>query len=519
MRNHILIIVAVGILMFLAGNHTATLFDNSEPHYAHVAKSMADSGNYLTLQFNQENWYVHPPLYFWATAFIGDTFGWTEFNLRFIEGVFGILGCILTYLLARRVFSGRVALYSALILGSSLYYMIISRLAIFDTPFNFFILLCIYFFFCAYDDPEAKGKYFLFYAISCGLAVMTKGPFGLLQPGMIIVPFLLYKRNLKFLWDLKVLGAFIVFMGLISPWYIHQLMTHGHAFFDLALRDYTWYRFFGVVEAQGGVWYYYFPILLTFFPWVFYSPLILRDAYFFKTIPFDPEERDFVVFSWISIAVTFVFFSLSGTKLPNYIFMIFPFVSILLAESFERTQIKKPSIVFPGLLVLFSFGLLIYAINTTIPYPYIQDRGLVITFFSIPLIFILLNLVSAFLKRFEAGFLSLLLGSLIFMTFLSQFFFPAYEKYKEGRYFVPHLTQLHSKYEIVSFNKFSPYLLYYLNHKVHFLYTIEDVEKLNQTSSSPVYVIIPTQKLDDLPVPFTKIDESFSKTLVRLERN
>ena len=202
-KNHIFLIILLGVFLFIIGNNNFTLFDNSETNYSAVAKGITNTGDYLTMHYNGENWYIHPPLYFWISNTLCNAFGWNEFNLRLPEAVFGILGLLAVYLIARLYYSKKTAFFSSIILGTSLIYFVISRLAIFDTLLNTFILFSIYFFLKSYLNSEKKGKYFFFFAISCFLGVMTKGPIGLVHPCAVIVIFLLIKKDLKFLLDKK----------------------------------------------------------------------------------------------------------------------------------------------------------------------------------------------------------------------------------------------------------------------------------------------------------------------------
>ncbi len=501
----LLILVLTGCFLFLIGNGNYTLFDNSEAHYARVAQEMATTGDYLNLRFNGDLWFVHPPLFFWITAAFCSIFGWTEFNLRLFEGLFGIGGGLITYLMARFFMGNRVATHSPLILMTSLYYIVLSRLAIFDTLLNFFILGSLYCFLAAFYS-EKKALYLNIGAVLTALAVLTKGPIGLVHQILIIVPFLLWKRNLNFLWEKVWILPWILFLVVATPWYIHHLIVHGQPFFDMALRDYTWYRFFGVVEHQTGPWYYYFIVLTGFFPWIFFVPATIHTAFKEQIWKSGSKRKDFMMFCWLFTLITFIFFSIAKTKLPNYILSIFPFLSILIADYMAREPKWSARISTAAVSVLM-IGLLIAAVVVYIPPPYNADHSLIILFFSfLTLIVVGFGSVIVFrdipsaLKVYRAG-------SIGFVLFLGYVFFPAYEKYKDPALIINELSKLPDqyRYEIINFRAFSPSLMFYLNRNIPYLEKESDLRQAIENTPPPIYVALPAVELpllEKLGYPF-----------------
>lgn len=474
-----------GFLLFMWGNGGYTLFDNSEPHYARVSQEMANTGHYLTLTFNGQPWFVHPPLYFWICSTWCKLWGWTEFNLRFTEGVFGILGLWGVYALGRRFFSPSVGVAGAVILATSLYYTVMSRLGIFDTLFNTLVLATLVCFFWGFYHPEQRLKWFLGAAVATILGVLTKGPFGLIQPFMGIIPFLIWKRQLKVMVSKEMVLAFGVFLVGVCPWYAYELSHFGWDFFNVALRDYTWYRVFGVVESQGGPWYYYFPVLLAYFPWIFFLPGILKQGY--DTVKAEEGPmRDFIGFSWIWIVITFVFFSVTGTKLPNYIMGIFPFMSILIAHYMFTAF--KPARVGIG-VPLFASVLLGAAVFYPLPLVYLPDRPLMLIFFGLMCGVTWIFWILLTMQKRKAAMGVMGLGAVFWVLLLTGQLLPAYEKYKDIPDIVRLLKQPGDR-PVVIYDVFSPSLYYYLNQAIP---SVSQLEGLTHRR-----VVLPTDALEKL---------------------
>jgi len=515
---NVLALCIIGFFLFFYGNNLVTLFDNSETNYSAVSQEIVNTNDYLTMHYNGQNWYVHPPLYFWLSSSLCRVVGWTDFNLRFFEALFGLFGILITYLLAKKFFNNKTGIYSALILGTAIYYNLISRLAIFDTLLNFFIILSIYLFLSAYYNRGKKFLYFFLFAISTFFAVLSKGPIGLVHPGIVIVPFLLIKKDLKFLFDSKVIINFMLFLVLTAPWYAHQLVHHGKAFFDFALKDYTWYRFFGTVEGQTGPIYYYILILLLFLPWIFYTPLIVKKFCKKEIFTIKSKQNGFILFSFLFIIITFLFFTAAKTKLPNYIFSIFPFISILLASALQDTKSRKLTLFCSLSVIVFHFVLLINAYTIQIPYPYQDESSL------LKLLFILLftnySILAIFLirKKVKSAMISITIGTILFFMFLFHLFFPSLEKYKESKSFVELIKPSSESYTLINCGGYSPYLMYYLNHSV--IHSRNPKELPAIEDGSLTYIIFSNSEFEEaieLLPPYEILKKHYTKTLIRIK--
>jgi 4-amino-4-deoxy-L-arabinose transferase-like glycosyltransferase len=490
MVKDILIIATIGFLFFMYGNQNFTLYDESEALYSRVAQEMVQNQEYLTLTLNGANWYVHPPMYFWMVSQFCETFGWTEFNLRFLQGFFGILTIIATYLLGGLFFKRRTALFGALVLGTSFYFYPMSHLAVFDNLLNFFMLFSLFCFFKAYYDRDKINLWMPIAAVSTALAVLSKGPIGLVQQGMFILPFLIYKKDLKFLGQWIFLGSAALFFVIVAPWYTYQLMVNGKPFFDLALKDYTWYRFFGVVENQSGPWYYYFPVLLMFYPWIFYLPGVIAKS---RNVMGDKKIKDFYVFSWMAMIITFLFFMAAQTKLPHYIILMFPFLSILTVDYLLNNWQTKATKIMTGVMVAFTGLLFMVSLLVKIPaVAGLANSNLIWIFFLIPFIASIFYLIANFIRDFKTGLTVYIIGTFGFVVFLMTVFLPAVDQLKETPTLIEILKQEQEPYTLVHIKGYNPSLMYYLNTNVVHLKGIEETQDIASVQEKNIYFVLPT---------------------------
>jgi len=511
------VLIVLGFFLFMFGNGNYTLFDNSEPHYSRVSQELAQNSDKLSLTFNGEPWYVHPPLYFWMTHALTALFGWSEFVLRFWEGFFGILGLIATYFLGKLFYNRKTGLLAALLLGSSLYYIVLSRLAIFDTVLNTFMLLTLLGFFYGLMHPTKRAWSFVLGGVCMGLAIMTKGPIGLVQPGAALFIYILWTRQRSILSTIWLWIGIGIALLISAPWYIYELIMHGQPFFEIALKDYTWYRFFDVVEGQTGTWYFYFPVLLGFFPWMMYLPSILFRAVQNKIWQIKgSHDAYFVLFCWIFIVFTFVFFSLAQTKLPSYILGIFPFLSLLIAHDILHTH-EKPLLGSLSLLFPISASILLFtSMQIPLPAPYTTEQPLVIGYFLILTLggwgYCLLFL------RHRLAAVGLAVATLCISTFyLTHTIMPSFENYKEPHAIVQALSTINPPYQLVSVNSFSPYMKYYLNRNIYDATSIKEGLAILSNNPLPAYLIINYTELSDLkllPLDYDVVSKTEHKLLV-----
>ncbi|MGH2400729.1 MAG: hypothetical protein ACRDF6_12890, partial [bacterium] len=158
-------------------------------------------------------------------------------------------------------------------------------------------------------------------AVWAGLGMMTKGPIALLLPALVAIIYLVVRWK-RFRWRGPILGPALVFAAIALPWYVVEVVRHGTPFIRTVIGYYTVNRFLGVVEGQSGPWWYYAPVFgVGAFPWTaFVLAMLPHHARRLR------EEGSLLVLLWT--AVTIVFYSIAGTKLPNYVLPVYPWAAL-----------------------------------------------------------------------------------------------------------------------------------------------------------------------------------------------
>ncbi|MFH1791048.1 MAG: glycosyltransferase family 39 protein [Candidatus Omnitrophota bacterium] len=324
------LIMLFSAYLFLFGLGEMALTDPDEPFYAETAKEMMVRGEWLTPRIFGEPQFEKPAFYYWLIILSYKIFGVNEFGSRFPSAVFGILGILGVYLLASRLFSRRTGLYASLVMATTLEYIVLARACVTDMVLCVFILYGFVFYLDGYMKNDRKAPYLL--AAACfGGAVLTKGPVGLVLPAAIIFIYLIAVKDPKAVLRFPVLAGAAVFLAVTAPWYYLMGKVHGGAFIGHFFGFQNITRFLEPEHKIGDVFYYYIPIILGgFLPWSVFLPygtglIINRDR--------DFRKQYALLLIWL--AVFFVFFSVSRTKLPTYIFPVFPALAVFMGRFWE----------------------------------------------------------------------------------------------------------------------------------------------------------------------------------------
>lgn len=271
-------ILLLGVYLFFLGNWGIAITDPVESNYALTAKEMLQAGNYLSPQIYGNYWYDKPIFFYWEVVAAFKLFGINEWAARFFPALFGISGLLMTYWFTQKLFNRLTALVATVILGTSLEYWLISKTVITDMTLFVFFNAALIFFYLGYYFKKRNyyyGAYFF-----AGLAVLTKGPIGLLLPGLIVVLFLVSQRDYKELLHMKWLGGIAIFVLTAGPWYYYMYSVHGMDFIDTFLGVHNVLRATVSEHPRDNVWYYYLGMfIIGFFPWVFTLPYLFKRRF------------------------------------------------------------------------------------------------------------------------------------------------------------------------------------------------------------------------------------------------
>ncbi len=329
-----ILMILTGIMLFY-GNHNLLITDNVESNYALTAKEMVMSGDWISPQIYGQYWFDKPILFYTVTAFAYLVFGCTEFASRFFPAIFGLASVALIGWSGKKLYSEKVGFYSAIVLASSFEFFLISKMVITDSLLFFFFSLALISFLLGYEKNESK-YYYGFY-LGAALAVLTKGPIGILLPGLIITLFLLIKRDFKALRSMKIISGSMLFLIIALPWYSTMIVLHGKNFIDVFFGTHNFLRATVSEHPKDNVFYFYTVVaILALFPWVGFIPEFIKKITANKLEILRMNSKILFLILWVSCV--FVFFQLIATKYLSYTYpLVFP-SALLLGKYFADNR-------------------------------------------------------------------------------------------------------------------------------------------------------------------------------------
>lgn len=326
----LMLFMAAAVLLF-AGNGSLLVTDSVESNYALTAKEMVLSGDWLSPQIYGHYWYDKPIFFYWLTALAYKMFGFTEFASRFFPALFGLGGLALAAWGGSKLDNERSGFCSALVLLSSVEFFLISKSVITDAVLFFFFSATLLFFYLGYRDGKASYWYIMYAA--AGFSVLTKGPIGVLLPGLIITLFLLWQKDWRVLGRMKLFTGTLLCAAVAVPWYAAMYSLHGSDFINTFFGTHNFLRATVSEHPRDDVFYYYALVnLLALFPW---SGLVPWTVYKWLQAgrPKLTEQQRFLLLWGL---VVFVFFQCMATKYLTYTYpLLFP-ASLLLGSLLDK---------------------------------------------------------------------------------------------------------------------------------------------------------------------------------------
>ncbi len=318
----LLALLALFLLFHRLGG--AALFDPDEGRNAEVAREILVTGDWIAPYYNFLPRPEKPVFFYALTAASYKFFGVSEAAARFPSAAAALGIFLLTAFFARRFFGARAALWSGLVLITSVEFYAFSRIVILDMTLAFFITLALFAYYrasAAESRARKRAGYFLMYAaVAC--ATLIKGPIGAVFPGMIVAATIAARKRWDALREMELGWGLVIFLLIVAPWYASaEARSPGYLAYFLGQEHFT--RYLTSYYHRTKPWYYFFGVLtIGFLPWTFLLPGVIKRRW---KKPLD--GLGLFLLSWI--VVPFVFFSLSRSKMAEYLLPIFPALAIL----------------------------------------------------------------------------------------------------------------------------------------------------------------------------------------------
>ena len=319
-----------------------------EGRYGEIGRWMLLSGDWLTPRLNGIPFFHKPPYLYWLEAISLATFGVNALALRLVPALHAGLMLVVLYLAARAISTEQIARRAALMLGTSLAFLVGGQYINHDMLVACWIgvaIWCFAFAFMAGNKPDARLARLGF--VACALGMLSKGLIGIVLPGLVLFIWLLWTRQFKKVLYLPWLSGLALFAVIALPWFVMAQQKYPHLF-DYMFIGQQFNRYTALTYNNSQPWWFYLlTLVLLLFPWVFFalnqvrrigSARSLAEPAAALPVPIDPTWWRLC---WTWSVVILVFFSISNSKLVGYMLPVMPPLALLAALGWERTMAHR----------------------------------------------------------------------------------------------------------------------------------------------------------------------------------
>lgn len=390
-------IIGVCGVAFFWGLASTGLVDETEPLFAEAARQMYETGDWVTPFFNGTPRFDKPPLIYWCMAIAFHLWGVSEWAVR-LPSAMGATVLVGFGFWTLRRFGGssyqqppriepsvsdvqrqttarpsQRRLLSAAVIGSTVMalqpeMLVWGRIGVSDMVLTSCMGLALLAFFWGYGQPQFPQQQRLWFLLSyglMGLAVLAKGPVGVVLPGLIILIFLGYVGQLGVLFkECQMLSGAGIFLIVTVPWYGLVTLANGQTYLDAFFGYHNVDRFTSVVNGHAApVYFYLLVVAIGFLPWSPFLPWAIARLRFWQIHRWrqQPRNQQLGLFALVWLGVIFGFFTLAVTKLPSYVLPLMPAAAVLIGLAWSDLP-TRPKLQAWGFWLSYGLNLLAFAV-------------------------------------------------------------------------------------------------------------------------------------------------------------
>lgn len=327
-------------------------FDLDESLYLRAALEMINSGNFWNPTWDGVSLHHKPPFFYWIIAVFYKFYSHLFGNIEIANSLAARTPSLLAYITILAVLFKTTPSSATYFLGAT-FCALTATAAIFDPLQSLFILVGMLALHASLDfeKPQSRNlsSNILIASIAFASATLFKGLNGLILPGgafafKLLEQWLLGTRKQKytdFNRSLKIGAVIFGISGALSVLgFLFLDFKMGRAFTEEFFLVHHLGRGSAAMESHSGsIWYYLLVLILGSGPLV---TIALKKA------DFSVKNSLFVYFCFF----TLVFFSFTATKLPHYLWPLWPALALWVSLEKREAHVSTPNILFWNIAAL-----------------------------------------------------------------------------------------------------------------------------------------------------------------------
>jgi len=328
-KSALLMVLALLAVAVLIGHQTVPPMDRDESRFAQASRQMVESGDLVTIRFQDEIRAKKPAGIYWLQAASAAVFGGDDIAPYRLPSLIAMLLTVYgTFRIARTLYKPQRAVLAAAACGGALLVFAEAHLAKTDSVLMLLCLIQQFGLMRIYQAWQHGRRLsynsYLWVWLPMAAAVMVKGPVAPMLALTTVAALSAWHRQLRWLRMLRAGRGLLLLAGITLPWAILVTLATDGAFLDIAIRGDFVAKVQSAQESHGapvGTYLMLAPLLI----WPA-SLLLPRAAAQMPLLLAHVESR--FLLAWV--VPFWVLIEFVPTKLPHYPMPVFPALAVLL---------------------------------------------------------------------------------------------------------------------------------------------------------------------------------------------
>lgn len=333
--SRLFVVAVFAAFVAAAGEGALPPLDRDESRFAQASAQMLETGDFVTIRFQDEERNKKPAGIYWmqaaSVALFSDAEAREIWAYRLPSALGAILAALFTYLAGARLYGPSTGFLAALLLAASPILAGEATIAKTDAMLlattTIAAAALIHVFARWMEERDDGWIWPIVFWGALGIGVLVKGPIAPLVIGLAAIG--LYVREPDFGWvkALRPLTGAAILVLMIGPWAAAVGFATEGRFFTEALGGDMGAKLGGAQESHGGPPGYHLLLL----PFLMLPAAALIAPGFLQAFATRRAWPAFFLLAWI--VPSWIIFEATPTKLPHYALPLYPAIAILAARA------------------------------------------------------------------------------------------------------------------------------------------------------------------------------------------